>query len=117
MKSARIGEDGLGTEPSVTSLKPMAGSAATVCNSDMIDAGLWPGKMRQLMLAVARCGKALSAWPPLTIVTTHVVPILPTMAGSAASVLIAASSAGLAAKARIAAARAVSVSSFAACSK
>src|SRR5688572_25480707 len=32
-----------------------------------------PGKMRQLMLAVARCGSAFSAWPALTSVATQVV--------------------------------------------
>ena len=43
----------------------------------MISAGVWPGKMRQLMLAVARCGRAFRAWPPLIMVATQVVPILP----------------------------------------
>ena len=33
------------------------------------------------MFAVARCGSAFSAWPPLTIVATQVVPIWPTIDG------------------------------------
>ena len=60
--------------------------------------------MRQLTLASARCGRAFSAWPPLIMVTTQVVPILPTMAGLAVRVAIAALSVGSAAKARMAAA-------------
>ena len=55
------------------------------------------------MLAVARWGSALSAWPPLIIVATQVVPILPTIAGSARRVAIAALSFGLAPKSSIAA--------------
>ena len=41
-------------------------------------ATLVPGKMRQLMLALARCGKALSAWPPSSMVATQVVRSWPT---------------------------------------
>jgi hypothetical protein len=58
--------------------------------------------MRQFMLAVARWGSALSAWPPLTIVGTHVVSMRPMNSGSARKVAMAAGSAGLAAKARAA---------------
>ena len=64
----------------------------------------WPGKMRQLMLASARWGSAFRAWPPLIMVTTQVVPILPTVAGLAVSAAMAPEGrSGLAAKAFIAA--------------
>ena len=35
--------------------------------------GLRPGKMRQLTLAVARCGSAFGAWPPAICVATQLV--------------------------------------------
>ena len=60
--------------------------------------------MRQLMFAVARCGSAFNAWPPLIIVATQVVPILPMVAGLARKTAIAFGSDGSAANARIAAA-------------
>src|SRR4051812_26910158 len=88
-KSGRIGEGSLATEPSVTSLIFTAGSAATCSSCFMMSAGLWPGKMRQLMLALARWGRAFSPWPPLIIVVTQVVPILPIVAGLAVSAAIA----------------------------
>src|SRR3569832_940295 len=69
----------------------------------MMSAGLWPGKMRQLMLASACCGRAFSAWPPDTMVATQVVPIWPTRAGSARRVAMAWGSSGLVEKARMAA--------------
>ena len=53
------------------------------------------------MLAVARCGRAFSAWPPLIMVATQVVPILPIVAGLSVKVAIAALSVGSAAKARM----------------
>src|SRR5258708_18342164 len=90
MKSGRMGEASVATEPTVTSLKLIAGSAATLGSSAMTSAGLWAGKMRQLMLATARAGKAFAAWPPLIMVAMQVVPILPTVAGLAVSTAIAA---------------------------
>ena len=60
--------------------------------------------MRQLMFAVARCGSALSAWPPLIMVATQVVPILPMVAGFARKTATAFESVGSAANARMAAA-------------
>src|SRR3569833_44844 len=33
----------------------------------------WPGKMRQFTMALARWGRALSAWPPMIMVATQVV--------------------------------------------
>ena len=40
------------------------GSAMAAMSSWRISSALWPGNMRQLTLAVARCGRALGAWPP-----------------------------------------------------
>ena len=64
----------------------------------------WPGNIRQLMFALTRCGSAFSACPPLIMVTTQVVPILPIVAGFALKTAIAFESVGSAANARIAAA-------------
>src|ERR1700761_7050718 len=98
-----MGEASLATEPWVTSLNCTAGSAAAFCSSAMIEAGLWPGKMRQLMLASACCGRGFKAWAPLIMVATRGGAIVAIMAGVGARVSIAALSAGLAAKAFIAA--------------
>src|SRR5271165_4000520 len=98
-----MGEASVATDPTVTSLKVAAGSAATLSSSAMMLARLWPGKTRQLMLAVARWGRALSAWPPLIMVATQVVPIRPMVEGSADRVAMAALSVGSAAKAFMAA--------------
>src|SRR5258708_23680612 len=103
MKSGRMGEASVATEPTVTFWKLIARSAATLTSSAMMSGGLWRGKRRQLMLALARAGRAFSAWPPLIMVATQVVPILPTVAGLAVSTAMAAGSVGLAAKARMAA--------------
>ena len=48
-------------------------SATTFCSCACTSAIGWPGKMRQLMLAPARCGSALLAWPPSSSVATQVV--------------------------------------------
>ena len=44
---------------------------------------LWPGRMRQLTVARASCGSALSAWPPSSRVATQVVRICALYGGSA----------------------------------
>src|SRR5207248_1267567 len=49
------------------------GSLATRSRVLRISCGSSPGKMRQLTLARAVCGSALGAWPPESIVATHVV--------------------------------------------
>src|SRR5208337_2327784 len=49
------------------------GSAATRSNVLRTLSGSSPGKMRQFTLARAVCGSALGAWPPDSIVATHVV--------------------------------------------
>ena len=43
------------------------------CNSASVPSTVSPGKMRQLTLAVARCGSAFSAWPASSSVATQVV--------------------------------------------
>src|SRR5580700_974628 len=50
-----------------------SGSAITRSRSARTDSAETPGKMRQLMLARARCGSALVAWPASSIVATQVV--------------------------------------------
>src|SRR5216117_1012179 len=50
-----------------------AGSAASSSNFAWISSGDSFGKMRQLIVARAICGKAFSAWPPEISVGTHVV--------------------------------------------
>src|SRR6185312_10349019 len=50
-----------------------AGSATRSCSFWRTLSGDTPGKMRQFTLARARCGSAFVAWPPSSIVATHVV--------------------------------------------
>ena len=54
----------------------MAGSSTTLASVAMTASGASPGRIRQLTLAVARCGRAFSAWPALTMVATQVVRIM-----------------------------------------
>src|SRR5436190_13347576 len=49
------------------------GSSTSLIRVWRTSSGATPGKMRQLTLAVARCGRALVAWPALSIVATQVV--------------------------------------------
>ena len=49
------------------------GSLNTLIKASRISSWVWPGKMRQLTFAVARCGNAFGAWPPLSMVATQVV--------------------------------------------
>jgi hypothetical protein len=61
-----------------------------------------PGKMRQLMFAVADCGSAFFAWPPRSMVATHVVRVRPICEVSLVRRSTADSSRGFAAKSVIA---------------
>src|SRR3569623_1150128 len=70
---------------------------------------LSPGKIRQLMLAVALCGSAFSACPALSRVATHVVRSVECIALSMLTSLSAAASSGLASKVVIASATGVGV--------
>src|SRR6201997_2989320 len=103
-RSGGRAEAAVAAEPAVTSANVISGSAASRSSSAMISDRGWPGKIRQLMLALARCGRAFRAWPPWIMVTTQVVPMVPTVEGLARRVAIAAWSSGLAAKARMASA-------------
>src|SRR5437868_14172332 len=51
----------------------ISGSATSSCNLARTCSGVVPGKMRQLILASARWGKALLAWPALNKVGMQVV--------------------------------------------
>src|ERR1700730_639705 len=51
------------------------GSATRSASFCLIEAGASPGRMRQFTFADASCGRALVAWPPESIVATHVVRI------------------------------------------
>src|SRR5215471_7419153 len=62
----------------------ICGSATSSASLSCTACALVPGKMRQLMLASARCGKALLAWPPLIRVTTQVVRMVALNLGSVA---------------------------------
>ena len=50
-----------------------SGSPMTRISSCRISSWAWPGKMRQLTLAVARWGSAFGAWPPAICVATQLV--------------------------------------------
>src|ERR1035441_10310853 len=58
---------------SFISVSLILGSASTCSSVRRISAGLSTGSRRQLTVAVASCGSAFSAWPPASIVATHVV--------------------------------------------
>src|SRR5438477_12878464 len=51
----------------------ISGSATSSCSLARTCSGVVPGKMRQLMLASARWGRALLAWPAFNRVGTQVV--------------------------------------------
>ena len=53
-----------------------SGSATNFSSLRTHDSAVTPGKMRQLTLARARCGSALVAWPPSSMVATQVVRIV-----------------------------------------
>jgi hypothetical protein len=79
ISSGRSGEASLATDAAVERGHLHLGIAATSASlSPAHRATEVPGKMRQLMLAVARWGSALVAWPALAIVATQVVPVWPT---------------------------------------
>ena len=59
---------------SVTLISGSPASSTSFCRTC---SGVVPGKMRQLTLAVARCGSALVAWPPDSMVAIHVVCRMP----------------------------------------
>src|SRR6201986_3738451 len=67
------GETGL-FSPTMEDL--IAGASATFCSAAIPASGASPGMMRQLTLAVARCGRALGAWPAVSMVATQVVRII-----------------------------------------
>src|SRR5690348_8029010 len=79
-------------------------SLAALSSDARTSSGSWPGAIRQFTFAVAVCGSALRAWPPLSIVATHVVRSMERYRGSAEIVALAFASFGLATIARIAAA-------------
>ena len=76
--SGRSGEAGLSIAPSAERVIVAPGSAMTlaICWRTLSEDP--PGKMRQLTLALAFCGSALVACPPLIIVATQVVRSWPT---------------------------------------
>src|ERR1044072_4033939 len=73
------GETLLGSWARVTATGAPASSASLARTSST---GV-PGRMRQLTLAVARWGRALGAWPALTMVATQVVRSIEFHIGSA----------------------------------
>ena len=76
--SWRSGEAGLATGGGGSTVTVADLSSITLTRvSRTLSTGV-PGKMRQLMLTLALCGSALSAWPPLSMVATQVVRIWPT---------------------------------------
>ncbi len=99
MTSGRISDTGLASGVSrVVTATPVSPIAATSA-SRTVSTGT-PGKIRQLTMAFAFCGKAFSACPPSSIVATQVVRVVPTNSGDFDSVSAAAASAGSAANRR-----------------
>src|SRR3954469_17287361 len=86
-----------------TNVTLMAGSPTTCCSVSRTCAGVVPGNIRQLMLASARWGRALLAWPALSKVATQVVCRMLLELGSAARIAAAFLSCGSLAKADMAA--------------
>src|SRR6185437_3458842 len=80
--SGRRGEAGLSTGGGGFTSIFTEGSAIALASVACTAATCTPGKIRQLMFAVARCGNAFNACPPSSIVATQVVRIWPTYAGS-----------------------------------
>src|SRR5688572_568456 len=95
--SGRRSDTGL-AKGAPTTVTAIFGSATTPLSCWRISSTATPGKMRQLMVAVAFCGNAFSACPALSMVATQVVRVVPTNSGSAQIASAAALSCGLAAK-------------------
>src|SRR5471030_384266 len=92
--------------PRISSVSTLtAGSAMARSSARRTVSCVTPGKMRQLMLARARCGRALVAWPASSMVATQVVRSIAAQPASRLDTsATAAASCGLATMARIAAA-------------
>ena len=75
MTSGRSAAGWLGCA-SPTSETVIFGSASVSTIVCLTESTLTPGRMRQLTLAVASCGRALLAWPPSSRVATQVVRII-----------------------------------------
>src|SRR6476661_8392439 len=73
----------------------MAGLFRTRAISAWVSSIVWPGKMRQLTLAVTRWGWALGAWPPLIRVGMQVVRRVAFHTGLAAERRAAAAASGV----------------------
>src|SRR5262252_831689 len=70
--SGRRDEDGP-RENSPIDLTETCSSATTFLRADSTYSGESSGRTRQFTVAAASCGKAFSAWPPSSMVATHVV--------------------------------------------
>ena len=81
----------------------MFGSSMTSASTALVSSAVRPGNMRQLTLASARCGRALSACPASTSVATQVVRSIECSILSLSTMASAALSSGLATSACIAA--------------
>ena len=81
------------------------GSAITRSSSARTSVAETPGKMRQLMFAPARCGKALGACPPSSRVATQVVRSMECQLGSRDTMASAAALVGSLARVAIASPR------------
>src|SRR5262249_9568609 len=92
--SGRSG-DGLLGLASPTNETVIFGSASPSTSLSRPEFGDTPGRMRQLTFAVASCGSALVAWPPDSIVATHVVRIIEFQYGSCAERRDAAAESGV----------------------
>jgi hypothetical protein len=73
--SGRNGDGALGWA-SLTNDTVIFRSPSTSVSRVFTDSGVAPGRMRQFTFAVASCGRALLAWPPVSRVATHVVRII-----------------------------------------
>ena len=64
------GSEGVGSFTRVISMSVLPAISRSFAS---MSSGSWPGRMRQLTVASAVCGRALSAWPAASRVATQVV--------------------------------------------
>src|SRR4029079_16789067 len=83
--TSALGCDGGLKVYSVARVTDTCGSATTRVSAFCTSSTDSPGSTRQLTVARADCGNALTAWPPSNIVATHVVRSVAACAGWAAS--------------------------------
>ena len=100
--SLRLSEQAIRELYEITSGTTSTFGPTAFCSSACTAPGSTPGMMRQLIVALADWGKALSAWPALSIVATHRVRVRPTSSSLFSIKSAAAPSLGFASQRRMA---------------